>query len=353
MKLLEGVKIVDLTRYFPGPFATLRLSDWGAEVVKVEAPEGEPGRCINRYEDAEGSVFRSVNRGKRGIFANLKDEVDRRVVLDEIASADALIEGFRPGVAARLGLGYDAVLAVKPDIVYCSLTGYGQSGPYANLSGHDLNYMALSGCLDQLLDGDGRPIKPAIAFADLIGGIAASEALLAGIVRRDKTGEPCYIDVSLTEAVLSIMGLHATHWSLGQGLHGQMDGTISYAIYETSDGRHVTLAAMEDKFWKNFCDGVGAPDLYEGKNTIPGADNPYYVRICAIFREHDFDHWMRFFKENDCCFAPVLNIGEALEVESFRERGLVEQNWGATYIATHYFDGDGFLTGDEPYPPLP
>lgn len=352
MELLTGIKVVDFTRYFPGPFATLRLSDWGAEVVKVEAPEGEPGRYLNRYEGKEGSVFRSVNRGKRGLLANLKDPADAQRVMEEIATADAVIEGFRPGVAERLGFGFEAVKAVKPDIVYCSLTGYGQTGPYVRLSGHDLNYMALSGCLDQIKDATGRPVKPRLAFADLVGGIAATEAVLAGLVHRNETGEAAYLDVSLTEAAFALMGLHATNWSLGFGTRGQMDDSIAYDIYETSDGRYVTLGAMEEKFWRNFCDAVGAPDLYEGKETLPGEDNPYFVRLRDIIKAHDFAYWLKFFEENDCCFAPVLNVEEALKVQSFQERGLVDERWGATYVATHYLDGEPFLQGDEPFPPL-
>lgn len=352
MQLLEGLKVVDFTRYFPGPYATLRLSDWGAEVVKVESCEGEPGRFLNTHEGREGSVFRSVNRGKKGVLANLKDDADRSRVLEIVEGADVLVEGFRPGVMARLGLDYEAVKRVNPSIVYCSLTGYGQTGPYVELSGHDLNYMALSGCLDQLLDAEGRPVKPLIAFADLVGDIAASEAMLAGLVRRGLTGEGCYLDVSLTEAAFSLMGLHATHASLGGGVHGQMDPSIAYGVYETSDGRYVTIAAMEDKFWRNFCEAVGRPDLVDGKNTLPSEDNRYYRELRDIFASKDFAWWRGFFEQADCCFAPVLTAEEALDVGSFQERGLVGEKWGARYVATHYLDGEPFLEGDEPFPSL-
>lgn len=352
MKLLEGIKVVDFTRYYPGPYATLRLADWGARIVKVESHDGEPGRFLNTYDGAEGSVFRSVNRGKCGIFADLKNEEDKASIIELISDADVVIEGFRPGVMGRLGLDYESVRQVKADIVYCSLTGYGQTGPFVSLSGHDLNYMALSGCLDQLCDKDGRPVKPMIALADLIGGVAASEAVLAGLVHRGTTGRGCYLDVSLTEAVFGLMGLHATHAALGGGLHGQMDPSIAYAIYETQDGRYVTIAAMEDKFWENFCEAVERPDLIEGKNTLPEDENHYYREVCDVFASRDFRYWQGFFEKVDCCFAPVLNIEEALDVASFRERGLVEKKWGASYIATHYLNNEEFLGGDDPYPRL-
>lgn len=352
MALLDGITIVDFTRYFPGPYATLRLSDWGAKVIKVEAHDGEPGRFINEYQGVEGSVFRSVNRGKQGLFANLKNAAERERVEEIIKSADAVIEGFRPGVMKRLGLDYERVAQLKPDIVYCSLTGYGQTGSYESLSGHDLNYMALSGVLDQLKDTQGVPVKPMIALADLIGGIAASEAILAGLVHRSVTGEGTYCDVSLAESAFCLMGLHATTASLGGGLYGAMDPSIAYAIYETRDGRYVTIAAMEDKFWRNFCDKVGRPELYEGKNTLPGDDNPYYVALKELFASRDFAYWKDFAKTADCCFAPVLTIEEAMEETSFAERGLVERRWDAAYVATHYLDGAPFLEGDEPYPAL-
>lgn len=352
MSLLKGVKVIDFTRYFPGPYATLRLADWGAEVIKLESHDGEPGRFLNTYEGAEGSVFRSVNRGKQGAFADLKDAREKERVVRIIEESDVLIEGFRPGVMARLGLDYESVKQVNSGIVYCSLTGYGQTGPFANLSGHDLNYMALSGCLDQLCDETGRPVKPMIALADLVGGVAASEAVLAGLVHRGMTGEGCYLDVSLTEAVLGMMGLHATHASLGGGLHGQMDPSIAYALYQTSDGRFVTLAAMEDKFWRNFCNAIGKPHLFEGKNTLPEESNPYYREVREAIASKDFAYWQEFFERVDCCFAPVLTIEESVDVASFRERGLVGEKWGATYLATHYGCDEAFLKGGEPYPKL-
>ena len=352
MNLLTGLKILDFTRYFPGPYATLRLSDWGAEVLKVESLEGEPGRRLNVFNDEEGSVFRSDNRGKRAVHVDLKDPEMLEEVFALVARADVVIEGFRPGVMDRLGLGYEAVRAIKSDIVYCSLSGYGATGPNAGLSGHDINYMALSGCLDQLLDDKGKPVKPQIAFADLVGGICASEAVLAGLVKRGATGQGCYLDISLTESILGMMGLHAVHSSLGYGTHGEMDESISYAVYETADGRYVSLGAMENKFWANFCEAVGRPDLLPAKNEPAKLGNRAYQEMCCIFSTYDFAYWRHFFTQVDCCFAPVLNIEEVLDEPGFKTRGMIGERWGAKYIATHYDIGESFLQEADPFPPL-
>lgn len=350
--MLDGVTVLDFTRYLPGPFATLRLQDWGATVIKVEDPSGDPGRYLNRSGGAEGSLFRTVNRGKRGVVANLKDPDDRKMVQELAMTADVVLEGFRPGGADRLGVGYETLTALNPALVYVSLSGYGQDGPNASLSGHDLNYQAMSGLLDQLLDANGEPIKPKIAIADLIGGLVASEAMLAGLVKRGRTGTGCYMDVSVTEAVLSILGLHVTHRSIGGGLHGTEGNSISYNIYRTKDARYVTLGALEPKFWAAWCDGVGAPELVESKNSAPEPGNPAFVRVTEIFASRTLAEWVEFSESVDCCLAPVLNIDEVIENAGFRDRGIIADRWGGTYVATHFVNRDEFLTGEDPFPQL-
>lgn len=352
MQLLKGIKIIDFTRYFPGPYAALRLLDWGAQVVKIESPEGDPARALYPYHGAEGPVFRSVNRGKSAICANLKDDEGKRRVWEEIKDADIILEGFRPGVMARLGFSYEDAKAVNPGIVYCSLSGYGQTGPLSTISGHDINYMALSGCLDQLIDSAGRPIKPWIAIADLVGGLAASEAMLAGLAHRALTGEGCYCDISLAESALSLLGLQMTNYSLTGETRGCMDTSISYGVYETKDGRFVTIGAMEDKFWTAFCNAAGCPDLIPEKDSPADIENPAFRRMCEVIKAKDFAYWLNFFKENDCCFAPVLSMAEVSEFEGFWQRGIFQEKWGATYVGTHYLNGDPFLCSQEPYPAL-
>lgn len=350
MDLLHGLTVLDFTRYYPGPFATLRLQDWGARVIKIESIEGDPGRELLSYEGAEGSVFRSVNRGKESLFIDLKNPEEKMLVDELITECDILIEGFRPGVAKRLGLGFEDAQQMNSDIVYCSLSGYGQNGLLMNHSGHDLNYVAISGLLDQFVDSKGKPIKPNIALADLIGGMAASEAMLAGLAYRNQTGMACYLDVSIVEATLSFLGLHSVHASLNGGSREVIDNSISYNIYETADKRYVTIAAMEDKFWDNFCTAVQRPDLLYRKNSPACDDNEYYLEMKKIFKSEDFEYWMKFFEEADCCFAPVLAVSEATSLEHFINRGVVREKWNNTYISNHYAANKDFLNHDSPFP---
>lgn len=352
MDILKGITILDFTRYFPGSFTTQRLCDWGAKVIKIESPSGDPARLQLQVDGKEGAVFRAVNRNKSSLMVNLKEEEGKKIVQDLVKEADVIFEGFRPGVMQKLGFGYEDVLKINDKIVYVSLSGYGATGPYVTLSGHDINYASISGFLDQFRDESGRPVKPTIAIADLAGTMAASEAILAGLVKRAIHNEPSYFDVSITEAIFSFMTLHATQFSLTGELNGCTDPSISYHLYETKDGRFVSLGAMEPKFWANFCNAVGHPELIEKQLTIAEPSNPAYELMCKIVAEKDFAYWCQFFEENDCCFAPVLNIEEALKVKSFVERGFVQEGWGATYLASHFMNGEKLCQGDEPYPEL-
>jgi len=179
--MLEGIKIIDFTNYLPGPYATLRLADLGAEIIKVEPPEGDPARNTGISKQGSGLVFLANNRQKKSITLNLKEKDGVETALKLIAHADVLIESFRPGVMEKLGLGFKAVQKVKPDIVYCSISGYGQKGLLSKLGNHDLNYMAVSGVLAQLKDKQGKPVHPSITIADYLGGFAANERILAGL----------------------------------------------------------------------------------------------------------------------------------------------------------------------------
>jgi crotonobetainyl-CoA:carnitine CoA-transferase CaiB-like acyl-CoA transferase len=342
MSLLESVTVVDFSQYFPGPYATLRLADWGARVVKVEPPAGDPSRRHSSVDGGDGTAFRALNRGKPSVCLDLKDGDDRRRALDLVATADVLVEGFRPGTMSRLGLGYDVVSAANPGIVYCSVTGYGQDTSIARLSGHDLNYLALSGVASQLTDEHGRPVLPKVALVDTVAGIAASEAILAGLVQRGRTGRGTYLDVSMTEAVQALLVLHVTEFSAhGHGV--SEEPVVSYHVYETSDGRYVTLAAMEDKFWAAFCEGVGRPDLLgaKGAPAVPG--NPAYEAMVALVASRTFAQWVEFFRGHDCCFAPVLGLGELAGFPPVAERGLVGSRSGLDYLATHFLDRADFL----------
>lgn len=325
--MLEGIRIIDFTNYLPGPYATLRLADMGAEIIKIEPPTGDPARSTGVSPNGEvGPVFLAQNRGKKSITLNLKTEQGRNTALQLIANADAVIESFRPTVMEKFGLGYEQVKKVNSKVVYVSITGYGTEEPMAELGSHDLNYMALSGILAQMKDREGRPIHPSNTFADFIGGMAAAERILAGLVSRLKTGEGSYHCLSLTDTMVSFMTNHVlieqkTGYSQGVAV---LNGTIvSYGLYETMDGRYVSMGALEPKFWQHFCDAVGREDWKIAHFSKANQQNPVYLELQELFKSKTLAEWTEFGQRVDCCLAPVLEAGELAEFPYFRERGII------------------------------
>jgi alpha-methylacyl-CoA racemase len=349
--LLSGIKILDFTRYFPGPFGTLRLEDRGAEIIKIEEPNGDPARFMDTINGEEGCVFRSQSRGKKSIVLDLKDQEQHKKLLKLTCGVDVVIESFRPGVTQKLGIDYESLIKINPSLVYCSLSGYGQNTSISNLGGHDINYMALSGVLAQFRDSSGAPIKPYIAIADLVGGLAASEAILSGLVHKERTGKGTYLDISMTDVMLSFMGLHVSLQSVTEEEHGIYNHYIAYDVYQTKDNRYVALGAIEEKFWVNFCKGVNREDLIPGHYALPEPDNAYRKEIIKIFKSRTFKEWSEFALQVDCCLAPVLETSELQNSPYVRERGFIMNRWGMNYVATQY-TGKPFLSSDMPYPKL-
>ena len=331
--MLEGIRILDLTRYFPGPFASLRLQERGAEVIKGE----------------EGVIFRSMSRGKPCVCVNLKDPAEREKFYALVSTADALIESFRPGVTAKLGIDYPTLSKLNPRLVYVSVTGYGQTGTYRALAGHDLNYLAMSGVMDQLLDDGGKPIKPQIALADLVTGVTVSEAVAMGLVKSSRSGQGAYIDLSMTDAMLSFMGLHISNAAATGEIHGINDHGIGYGIFETSDGRYVALCALEEKFFANFCRSACCEELIEHQHTPASANNPYYGKMISIIKSRSFEQWKEFSGRVDCCMSPVLHTDELKDSTYVRERGFIEHKWGLDYAAAVLPEKNGFLNYDKPF----
>ncbi|MBT2663529.1 CaiB/BaiF CoA-transferase family protein [Bacillus sp. ISL-45] len=319
--MLEGIKIVDFTNYIPGPFATLRLAELGAEIVKVEAPEGDPAR-----NTGEGYVFNAHNRGKKSIVINLKQAEGKLLALDLLARADVVVESFRPGVMDKLGLGYEAVKKVNSGIVYCSVTGYGRNGEMGSLGSHDLNYMSLSGALAQMKNDKGRPVHPTHTFSDYIGGLAASERILAALVARGKTGEGSYHCISIADSMAALMANHVliekeTGYQNGVSV---LNGTvIGYGLYETKGARYVSLGALEPKFWHNFCRAVGREDWLSAHYSSPENTNPVYLELVDLFKSKSLSEWADFGMKVDCCLTPVLEAGELAHYPYWREKNFV------------------------------
>ncbi|KAB7709009.1 CoA transferase [Bacillus aerolatus] len=329
--MLEGIKIIDFSNYLPGPFAAMRLGDLGAEIIKIESPSGDPARRV------EKAIYLANNRNKKSVVLNLKEEAARESALKLISEADVVIESFRPGVMKRLGLDYDTVKRVKPDIIYCSISGYGQSGTFSILGSHDLNYMALSGVLSQLKDKEGKPVHPTMTFADLIGSLAANESILAALIARQKTGEGCFLDLSLTDALTAFMANHLVIEKMSGYEHGvkALSGEIiSYCLYETKDGRYMSLAALELNFWKNFCAAVNKEEWVSAHTSKTTDDNEVYEDIVKLFQSRTFQEWTAFSEKIDCCMAPVLETSELAENCYMKEREMVTEKWGLPFVKT-------------------
>ena len=331
---LSGLKVLDLTRLLPGPFATLVLADLGADVVKVEEPgTGDYLRAIPPLAGAASAAFHALNRNKRSLALDLSAPGGAEVLLRLARGADVLVESFRPGVLDRLGCGPARLRAGSPRLVLCSLTGFGQDGPYAGLAGHDLGYCAISGVLAANGPSD-RPLPYGVPVADLAGGAwPAVAAILAALLRRAATGEGGHADVSMTEGALATLALPlAVAWGRGtplaRGAEVLDGGAACYRTYRTQDGRFVALAALEPRFFARFCEAAGRPDLaprqYEDHGRGPAGE------LEAVFASRTRDEWAALGRERDCCLTPVLEGDEPRSDPQLRARGAfveVETPW--------------------------
>jgi crotonobetainyl-CoA:carnitine CoA-transferase CaiB-like acyl-CoA transferase len=345
--MLKGIRIIDFSNYLPGPYASMRLAELGAEIIKVEPVNGDPGRHLDIKIEGTGAVFVANNRGKKSITLDLKKDDGRVAALKLIAESDAVLESFRPGVMKKLGLDYDSVKMLKPDIVYCSLTGYGENEGYRNLGSHDLNYMAVSGVLAQLKDRNGKPIHPANTMADYMGGMAASERILAALLSCKLTGNGGYHCISIAEVMASIMGNHLlieneTGYSNGISvLNGEV---IAYSIYETRDKRFMALAALEPKFWVNFCKATGREDWIEAQFSKTNGDNPIFMEVTELFKSRTMREWSEFGQAVDCCLTPILETEELKDFPLYKRT--FEKNLSYPAIKMH-----GGLKSEAALPP--
>ncbi|MFC4541614.1 CaiB/BaiF CoA transferase family protein [Halosolutus amylolyticus] len=330
---LDSVRVLDLTRLLPGPYATQLLADLGADVLKVEDPDrGDYARYLPPItDDGTGAVFEAVNRGKRSVALDLKADDGRDAFLELVEDADVLIESFRPGVVDRLGIDHETVRERNPDLVYCSLSGYGQEGPYRDHAGHDLGYVGLAGLLDVTrTDRDERPRIPGYPIADMAGGLSAAFVIVSALLSRELGGTGgTYLDCSLSDAVLSFSQAVATPALYGDDPRPGDDfltgGHPWYNVYETADGRYVTLSALEPKFWRVFCDAVDRPDLASVHGTDDEAEQAALrAELEDVFADRTRDEWVAFV-DPDVPVAPVLTPAEALEHPQFADRGLVRR----------------------------
>jgi alpha-methylacyl-CoA racemase len=329
---LSDVKVLDLSRLLPGGFCSLLMADLGAEVLKVEdTGMGDYVRWAPPYHEgaedsAKSALFLSLNRGKRSIRLNLKEEQGRKILLELVKEYDVVLESFRPGVLDRLGVGYERLREENPRIVYCAISGYGQDGPYRDRSGHDMNYLGLTGVLGLTGEQDGPPVQAAGQIADLGGGaLMAAFGILAALRERDRSGQGQLVDISMADGALSWLAMVAARYFADGTVpaRGRLELAGAYTCYrpyECSDG-WVTLGALEPKFWQAWCAGVGREDLVEKQFDPPGSET--HAQVEQVFRGRTREEWRRFASEHDCCLEPVLDLDEALESELTRAREMV------------------------------
>ena len=325
---LEGIRILDLTRMLPGPYATMILADLGAEVVKIEDTRaGDPTRWSARHRSGAGSTFAAVNRGKQSLAVDLKSPAGAEIFRRLAARCDVLMEGFRPGVMDRLGLGFEALAPVAPGLVFCSISGYGQDGPYRERAGHDVNYLALAGVLGLQTDRTGTPVISGIQIADLTGALFAVIAVLAALAARARTGRGQRIDVSMADASMALLPVAAARFFAGEpvplGERLALSGQLAcYNVYQTADGRHLSVGALEEKFWRSFC-GVIGREGFVARQTDPEAQPEMIAAVGEIIRSRRLAEWVERFRSEDACVEPVLSLEEAFGAAQARCRGMV------------------------------
>jgi crotonobetainyl-CoA:carnitine CoA-transferase CaiB-like acyl-CoA transferase len=326
---LEGVKVVDLSWFLPGPFLTTALADHGASVLKVEPPgDGDPGRHIKPLDERTSVFFRNMGRGKKSVVLDLKTERGRAALFGLCAQADVIVESFRPGVAARFGIGYEAVKARNPGVVYCSITAFGQAGAYPGRAAHDLALEAMTGVLSLTLGDDGRAAIPGIPIADVLSGLNGLSGVLMALLRRQATGRGDYIDLSMHEALMAacanVVGpAFAENRQPEVKQQRSTGGSAFYRIYDTSDGRQLVLAGQEMKFVQNLLGALGRPELaplceWPGPHQTPVMDF-----LAATFRKEPLAHWMTWLATLDICYAPINTLPEAIADPNLRQRGAI------------------------------
>jgi crotonobetainyl-CoA:carnitine CoA-transferase CaiB-like acyl-CoA transferase len=327
---LSSLRVLDFTTLLPGPFATMLLADLGADVVRVEAPDRpDLARMLPPFDGDVSAWHALLNRNKRSITLDLKQPGAAEVVKRLVQRYNIVVEQFRPGVMDRLGVGYEALRAANPTLIYCAITGYGQSGPHRDRAGHDLNYVALAGILSHTGRQASGPPGLGVQVADVGGGaFGAITGILAAVIQRQLTGEGQMVDVSMFDLALAWNSLGAAEY-LASGESpayesGLLNGGTLYDTYRTADGRYLAVGSLEDKFWRGFCQAIDRPDLAERGIFGPAAGRPGLKdEIATTIAQRSLAEWMAVFGPLDVCVEPVLTVAEALAHPHTAARGLL------------------------------
>lgn len=333
-EFLTGIRVIDLSHYIPGPLASLSLADMGADVLKVEPPQGDGMQQLGP-RDAQGRplFYETINAGKSVLRVDLKSDEGRERLLALVADADVLIEGFRPGVMARLGIDYPALERVNPALVYCSISGYGANKSSVAKAGHDANYLAEIGVLDR--NGSDRPVYFDPPIADAVGGLYAALTILGALMGRVRSGRGCCIDLGLADVVMPLQMFQVADFGANgyvpkRGQTYLNGGAAYYNVYATADGEHVVIGAVEPKFWRAFCEAARCPDwIARQGETIP--QSALIADVAAFVGRLSADECDTRFGAADCCYSRVASLDEAMSSLHVTQRRLVRR------------DGDGAL----------
>jgi crotonobetainyl-CoA:carnitine CoA-transferase CaiB-like acyl-CoA transferase len=330
---LEGIRVIDLSVFLPGPYLTLAMADHGAEVIKIEPPgEGDPGRHIGLSDGPSTVFFRNLNRGKKSVVLDLKDPAQRDALLVLCETADVFVESFRPGAVDRLGVGYEAVRARNPRIVYCSISAFGQDSEWRGRPAHDLALEAESGLLSMTLGSDGKPAMPGIPVADVLAGLQGLSGVLMALLRREESGIGDYIDISMHDVtvggMLNILGPTFAEDRQPIAVDERTTGGASfYRPYETQDGRYLVLAGQEPKFIHNLLRALGRPEFAELCLRGPGShQQPVMDFLASEFRKKPLAEWQTYLAALDVCYGCVNTLPEAFAHPNLLARGMVRRD---------------------------
>lgn len=328
---LNSVRVLDLTRLLPGPYCTMILADFGAEVIKVEDPKvGDYARHREPKLNDDSAFFHSLNRNKKSITLDLKSEEGKQHFLELIDKTDIVVESFRPGVMERLGIGYETLKERNPGIIYCAITGYGQTGPYTNMPGHDINYISYAGLLNLMGERNGKPVVPAAQIADIGGGaLPATVGILLALIEKGKTGKGQFVDISMMDNVVSwlqafLPGYLASNVHPKRGEERLNGGLACYEVYQTKDNRWLSVGALEMKFWEPFCKAIEKNELITKLNAPIEEQEEMKKEIQSVIWQKTQKEWMDIFSKIESCVASVLDFEELENNHQIKAREMIQ-----------------------------
>jgi crotonobetainyl-CoA:carnitine CoA-transferase CaiB-like acyl-CoA transferase len=337
---LEGISVLDLTRLAPGPYCTMILADLGANVIKIEEPGPPTGRRAEQagnlptvpplpYGADRHTPYWALNRNKKSIGLNLKHDEARQIFYQLAESADVVVEEFRPGVAKRLGIDYDTLRQRNPRLIYCAVTGYGQSGPYKDLVGHDINYIAMAGCLGMIGEAGGAPVIPHNIIADFAGGgMNGAIGVLAALMARERTGRGQFVDIAMTDGVYSLLVSQLSSF-FASGMVPQRGATLLdggahyYNVYETKDGKWLSIGSIEPWFYANLCKALDREDLLLCEFVEAGQRQALKRTLSDVFKSKTRDEWFEILTRHDICVGKVYDLDETEHDPHLRAREMI------------------------------